>query len=254
MGTSTSHRSPSTPEWEQVRELYQQPNPSPGEIAARVTAALDAETRAGLSDQTVTTSLDSLLEAATTASHDGLERLLENLGVGGEPVALQVASGLRREADTRIARAGIASIFGEMGVAALTSSALDACGGAMEAASLGFDQVEANLGAWEKDNRMGALTLNFLGREMEQAYRYFVSRDLGDFVGSDSLPLLTDRNNLVAGVGSYCFDTTNSIWVPELDSRILNVMEVGVEQRVVQLQPLFAQAVEAGLSALAAGG
>jgi len=45
MGTSSSHRSPSTREWERVRELYRQYNPNPLEVLSRIVSALDRPAR-----------------------------------------------------------------------------------------------------------------------------------------------------------------------------------------------------------------
>ncbi len=254
MGTSTYHRSPATPEWERVRELYLQPNPSPGEIVSRVTAALDATTKAGLSDRAVTTCLDTLLEAATITSHRGLGALLQAPAEGLLQPGLQVAGHLRNLADARIAETNTTSLFGELGLAALTVSVLDACGGPDRAADLGPANIEASLGAWEAQERLGDLAINFLGREMEHAYRYFVSRDLSDFVGSDSVPQITDCSRLLSEVGDYCRTTASSIHVPQLHLAITQIMELGMQERISRLQPLYAEAVNASLVALAAGG
>ena len=83
MGTSTSQRSPATPAWDRVRQLYRQPNPEPGEVVGRIVAALDPETRAQMHGRGVVPSLDALLWGSHRVSHAGLAPLL---GEAGPPV------------------------------------------------------------------------------------------------------------------------------------------------------------------------
>jgi hypothetical protein len=254
MGTSTVHRSPSTQQWERVRELYEQRNAAPAEVASRVTAAIDPLVRTGLADAAVTTSLDTLLSASGVAATQGLEAVMAACEATGGPPALRVAASLRTTAGERVAAGHLSSIFGEMGLAALSCSALDACGGAGQVQLLDFAAVEANLGAWAREGRLGDLALDFVGREMEQAYRYFVSRDIGEFVGRGGLASVAQRNSLVSSVGAYCRNAGRSAAVPGLRAGITDALSLPREQRPGLLQPLLAQAIQSSLDALAMGG
>ena len=124
MGTSTWHRSPETEEWRHVRELYAQANPSPRDVVARIVAALDGETRAGLADPAVATCLGTLVEGAQLVAAEGMPATLERLRGGREPAALQMAAGLRDRAQRLVAAQGLASRFGDLALDAVGATAL----------------------------------------------------------------------------------------------------------------------------------
>jgi len=102
MGTSTSHRSPRTPEWRAVREAYSRGGVGPAEIVRRVLSAAGDDFRSLLADDAVRTCLLSLE------------------GPAGAPAAQ-----LRREAQERLGTQGQASVGGELALSALSRAALE---------------------------------------------------------------------------------------------------------------------------------
>ncbi|MBC7288997.1 MAG: hypothetical protein H5T86_13370, partial [Armatimonadetes bacterium] len=103
MGTSSSQRSPATPEWERVRELYRQPNPDPGEVAARIVQALDPATRRAMGDLGVAVCLDTALLASKQIAEVGLAQWLRAANIEpGAPPSLQAAAAARAQAQNRI--------------------------------------------------------------------------------------------------------------------------------------------------------
>ena len=122
MGTSASQRSPSTPEWDRVRELYQQPQPPPTEVVSRIVAALDPDSRQGLHDRAVTVCLDTLLWGSVSVAERGLEPLLATLGPLREPPVLVLAAGLRDHATDYVTARQAASRFGDLAIDALSNT------------------------------------------------------------------------------------------------------------------------------------
>ena len=129
MGTSSSQRSPSTAEWDRVKELYQQPHPLPGEVVSRIIQALDPDTRRGLHDRAVTACLATLLWGSTAVADQGLQQFLRRLPPIPAPSVVALAAGLRDTAAAYITTTGTASRFGELAIDALSNTVLNVAAG-----------------------------------------------------------------------------------------------------------------------------
>lgn len=82
MDPRTPHRSPTTPEWDCVRELYQQPNPAPGEIVKRIVDALYETTQLQVHDAAVVLCLDAVLWSSAETVYDPENLPLPDLSNG----------------------------------------------------------------------------------------------------------------------------------------------------------------------------
>ena len=123
MGTSSSHRSPSTPEWERVKQLYREPNPDPREVASRITSALDATTRQEMAGPGVACCLTHLLQASRQVADLGLATLVPDTSAA--PPLLAASEVIREQAERDIALHGFASRFSDLspcGVARLPAA------------------------------------------------------------------------------------------------------------------------------------
>ncbi len=257
MGTSTWHRSPETEAWRRVRELYAQPDPSPREVAARIVAALDPDTRAGMSDPAVVTCLGTLVEGAQLVATRGMAATLEHLGAEREPVAVQIAAGLRDRAERIIADEGFASRFGDLaleavGATALAIATLHAPGaGIME---LPLSIAESSFARFHHDRRLHDIAALFTGHELDRSFRHFVARDVADFVGGEGLPTVGHANRLQDAVAAQCREAWQAMTLDGYEDALATTLTMPPTERVLRLQPVMAAGIEQGLAWLGAGG
>jgi len=257
MGTSTWHRSPDTEAWQRVRELYAQPEPSPHDVVSRIVAALGPETRAGMSDQAVVTCLGTLVGASQLVAAEGMASALAGLGVGGEPAAVQMAAGLRDRAEGLIAEHGLASRFGDLALEAVGTTALAIAtvrapdAGIMEAS---LAVVEDGFSAFDREGRLHEVAALFAGHDLDRTFRYFVARDVGDFIGGEGLPTVSHASRLEDAVAAHCRDAWRSLQLAEYEELLVPTLGTPPAERVGHLQPVMAAAVAQGLHVLGAEG
>jgi hypothetical protein len=253
MGTSSSQRSPATPEWERVRELYRQPHPDPGEVAGRIVAALDPATRKGLSDRGVALCLDTALVAVKEVSETGLRGLV---GKVQEPAALQAAAVVRQQAQERIVRDGAASRFAELALDGLAVAVMEVASGGQAGRLLtaSTPQVEEHLARVVREGRLHVLARTFLGYDFDRVFRYFVSRDLSDFVGSAAFPDVGHAQQLLDRVAYYCRRCVTAVSWEDSEPVLQAAVARPEPERLPVVQDFLTRAVGWGLDAIAAGG
>lgn len=192
MGTSSSQRSPSTPEWERVRELYRGSNPDPDAISRRIVEALSPDVRSDMSGPGVAACLDAMLQAVV----GGGEALAEEVG----PLAgRSVAALTRTVAERRIAQAGAASRLADIALDALGASAVEY----LAAPTVPVALSQAWPGGVTDDGVIEA-TRCFLRNDMSRCFSYLVSRDLSELVGTPGLLDVGAARRLVHGVSDHC--------------------------------------------------
>ena len=253
MGTSTSQRSPATPEWERVRELYKQPNPQPGEVVSRIVAALSPETRQEMRGPSVASSLDGLLWGSARVAERGLAALLGDLSAPAGPPAIALAAGLRSHAHQYTTDGGLSSRFGELALDALGNSVMDVATLGQGLLTVTAEEVEANFARYAAQQNLSALGGNFLGHDFDQLFRHFVARDIGDFVGTEAFPTVSHSSRLLDDVAHYCRDTAAAIELASFEEQLRDTVALPIAQRIVQLEPVVAHGIAAGLEVLAGG-
>jgi hypothetical protein len=257
MGTSTWHRSPETEAWKRVRELYAQPDPSPEQVVSRIVAALEPETRAGMSDAAVTTCLGTMVDGVQQVDRHGIEQALTGLGVGREPVAVQMAAGLRGRAEQTIAGQGFASRYGDLALEAVGTTALAVA--TLSTSGAGIMEVplhlaERNFAHYSREDNLHELAALFVGHDLDRSFRYFVARDVADFIGGEGIPSVSHANRLEDAVAAHCRDAWSELALAEWEDRLGSVAERSPAERVELLSPVMAAGVDQGLDLLAAGG
>jgi len=257
MGTSTWHRSPETEEWRRVRELYAQPGVSPREVVARIVAALDPDTRAGMSAPAPVTCLGALVEGAQLVATRGMAATLDHLGVGREPAAVQMAAGLRDRAERIIADEGLASRFGDLALEAVGTTALAIA--TLHTAGAGIMEVplsvaESNFARFHRDRRLHDIAALFTGHELDRSFRHFVARDVADFVGGEGLPTVSHANRLQDAVAARCREARKALRLDDYEDALVPTLTMAPAERVVRLQPVMAAGIDQGLAWLGAGG
>jgi len=257
MGTSTWHRSPETEAWRRVRELYAQPDASPREVVARIVAALDPETRAGMSAPAPVTCLGTLVEGAQLVAARGLAATLDHLGAGREPAAVQMAAGLRDRAERIIADEGFASRFGDLALEAVGTTALAIAtlhsdgAGIME---VPLSVVEDDFARFPREGRLHDVAALFVGHELDRSFRHFVARDVADFVGGEGLPTVSHANRLQDAVAAHCREARQALTLDDYEDALAPTLSVAPAERVALLHPVMAAAIGQGLAWLGAGG
>lgn len=226
-------------------------------MVGAIVQALDLETRAEMSGPPVAVCLDTLLAGSRQVSHEGLPGYLGALGVArtGPPI-LSLASALRDMSANRIATARAASRFAELALDALAVTAMEAATGNQAGGFLSLDEatVEANFGGYASQGRLWQLSRAFLGHDLDRAFRYFVSRDLSDFVGTSSFPHVGAAQSFLDGVGRHCRSTTSALDFHSAEPWLQEVVAAPDARRLVAVQEFLGQMVDQGLSLLGAGG
>jgi len=253
MGTSTAHRSPATPEWEQVRELYKQPNPLPGEVVGRIVAALSPETRQQMRGPSVAYDLDALLSGSYQVATQGLAELLAGAQAFAAAPVVSLAAVLRDQAQQRITEARISSRFGELALDALSNTVMDVAAGGRGILQAEPAQVEADFGRYFTEQNLAALGERFLGHDFDQVFRYFVARDIDDFVGTEAFPSVSHSSRLLDEVARYCRDTSAAVSLTDFEEQLQQSVQLAIPERIKLLEPVVAEGITAGLDVLAGG-
>jgi len=253
MGTSSSHRSPSTPEWERVKQLYREPNPNPREVASRITSALDAETRQEMSGPGVACCLRSLLQASTRVGDGGLAALLPP-GTEAPPL-LAASEAVREQAEREIARRGLASRFADIALNALATTVFEAgAGPSAELFNVDLATAEAGLATYAREHGLHRLALTFVGHDFDHLYRYFVTRDVSEFVGGPGLPTVAEASQLRDAVSRYCRDAVGELEAAVHEEALAAALRQDEAQGLASVQDVLADLNDRGLQRIAAAG
>jgi len=253
MGTSTSHRSPSTPEWERVKELYRRPNPDPKEVASRISQALDEATRNEMAGGGVACCLAELLRASQIAAEKGLAALLPDLPQA--PPLVLAAENIRQCAEQAIARRGFASRFSDIALNALATSVFEAgAGPAAELFNISLAHAEAQLRSYYEQQNLHRLALIFVGQDFDHLYRYFVTRDTSDFVGGQGLPTVSAASQLRDAVSRHCREVIAQIEATAYEATLAAALHAEEEEGLYTIQDVMRQLMLEGWQRLAAGG
>ena len=250
MGTSTSQRSPGTPQWEAVRDLYRAGVRDPAEISRGIVHALDENVQAQMAGRGVVTCLDSLLDGARSAARSPLTGPLENVAS-----ALGAAGSLRVAAERRLAINGLGSRFSDLALDALGSSALDALtigASASSLSELAVDPVIA-LSAFHNEGRLHELAQRFLSQDVDRCFRYFVTRDISEFVGADVLPTVGDARALTDDVAAHCSGLAGALPFAPHENELQEVRSLDPTDRVALMQVPFRHLMAASLDVISGG-
>ncbi len=253
MGTSASHRSPATPEWDRVRELYQEPHPAPGQIVSRIIAALDPATRHELHDQAVVGCLDTLVWGSAAVAEQGLEEFLAGFPAITEPPVVALAADLRDRATNYIVASGAASRFGELAVDALSNTVLSVAAGEQGLLTVRAAQAEDNYASFARQGNLSQLGVHFFAHDFDRVFRYFVTRDLSDFIGTEALPTVSAGSRLEDQVARYCRSGAQQIDLSAYEDQLQQIVTLPIHDRIQRLQPLAAKGIIRGLEVLAGG-
>ena len=256
MGTSAWQRSPETEAWRRVRELYTEREPSPAEVASRIVAAIEPDTRAAMSDAAVASCLGTLVTAARGVEEVGLPAVLADLGVGTEPAALQIASGLRGHAERLIVEAGAASRFGDLALDATATTAFAMATGSTAGTGLlelPLVTVAGNFASYGREGSLHTAASLFVGHDLDTVFRYFVARDLPDFVGGPGLPTVAEANQLEDAVAAHCKGSWRRLDLADHEDLLAEAAGLAPPQRLELLSPVLATGIGQGLDVLGAG-
>jgi len=251
MGTSTSQRSPATREWDLVRELYQQPNPSPGEVVGRIVEALDEAARRRLHDAASVRCLDAVLHGSAALAQPGAALPVAEPSTGVP--ALDLAGSLRAAAQESIARDRVASLTGSLALDAIIPTVLESLGPTPTWTEFPAETVVSLYARYAHERDLAGLVGQFCGHDFDRVFRYYVTRDLSDFVGQPAMPTVADAARLVAGVGDFCRVRGSLPTLRHREQDLQEIVGLPAEVRVKELQPLTEETIRAGLANLTGG-
>lgn len=241
VGTSSSQRSPSTPEWERVRELFRAGNPDPDAVSRGIADALSPQVRSEMSGPGVAACLDTMLQAVV----GGGEALAREVGpLGGRSLAALA----RTVAERRIARAGAASRLADIALDALGAGVVETL--ATSVASLALSPVSPK-GVTEDDVTEAARC--FMRHDMSRCFSYFVSRDLSELVGTPVLPDVDAARRLVRGVSDHCRRAVDRVEPVGAGDLLPAYLEPARSGRGPLLSGVLEQMVRDSLDAIATG-
>jgi hypothetical protein len=254
MGTSSSHRSPATPEWERVRELYRRRDPDPGHIASSIVSALDADTRSQMAGPGVALCLSTLLRTSHDLSEQGLAGFTAASAPLAAPPLLGLAQRLREQAELRLTDRDLASRFADIGLNALGTTVLEVgAGGAAGAFHVTDSQAADNLGAYAGQQHLGDLARYFLVHDFDHLFRYFVTRDLSDFIGSDSLPTVSDGSRLRDAITSHCRDVAGRVPAQMFEGSLARAVVAEDDAGLQQMGDVWSELMNSGLQLVVIG-
>jgi len=240
-----------------VRELYRQPNPEPGQVAGRIVQALDSLTRVAMCDRGVALCLDTMLTGAQQVATSGLGALLDDAGMPpAGPVALSFAAALRGTAQERIVEWSAASRFAELAVDGLAVAAMEIATGGRPALLTGVTPAEADarIAGYAHEGRLHELSGHFLGYDLDRAFRYFVDRDLSDFVGTPAFPTVGQAHQLLDGVASFCRDSISRLPLGSAEPLLGDALAAPETERLPRLQSFLLDTMGQGFDLIGAGG
>ena len=250
MGTSTSHRSPATAEWDRVRELYLTVNPTPGEIVGRIVAALDDVAQQRFSDAAAVRCLDAVLAGSLELAEGGAAALVVR---PGESAALRLAQNVRSAAQNRLGAEGVASVTGTLALEAIPPAVVEALGTPVAWPELPPETVASQYARFTTDQNLSDLSGQFLAHDLDRVFRYFVTRDLSDFVGESAAPTVADAARLVSGVGDFCRERAGVANLRQYEQDLQEIVRTPAERRPRDLEPLWRSGIQEGLAGLAGG-
>jgi len=252
MGTSNYQRSPSTPAWEHVRDAYRAGTRDPAEVSRRVVLALAPQTRELMAGPGVATCLRTLLDGARAAAQHPVEAPLRNA-----TSVLTAAGALRSEADRRLALGGHASTYCAIALDALGASAVMALSPATgpDLPNALAPLPLARLADTYRHGHLHALTQRFIVADMDRCLSYFVSRDLSQFVGTDSFPTVSDARRLTSDVGFYAGRVASAVPLTGYEDRLQAALSSEQAQgRVHGVHDILGEAFRESLDAIQGGG
>ena len=253
MGTSSSHLSPSTPEWERVKRLYRKPNPEPGTVVSLITAALDDGTRAELSGPGVACCLRQLLQASATVAAEGLSALIQPDGT--VPPLLAVSEAIRQRAERDVAREGFASRFSDLALNAVATAVFEAgAGGSPDIFHIPFSRTEQELASYCRDGRLHRLALTFVGHDLDHVFRYLVARDSSEFIGGAGLPTSAVASRFRDTISHYCRQSTAAVEAAVHEEALAAAVRAADGEALPFVQGVLTDLNSVSLQRLAAGG
>ncbi len=249
MGTSTTHKSPTTPEWERVRDLYRADEPPAAEVSRRIALALDAAVREEMGGAGVVTCLEVLLEAAREAADAPAAGLLTTVAS-----VLGAAGVLRAAAERRLGLRGQGSRFADLALDALGTSLVDGllAQEAVPAFPALTGDAGARLAAFSTERRLHELAGRFISQDVGYCFRYFVTRDIAEFVGTGALPTVAHARALAENVGNHCRTLASDLPFARHEDLLHSAVMAPAAARAGLLHAPLAGLIEQGLAKIAA--
>jgi hypothetical protein len=220
-------------------------------VVSRIVAALDEATQQRLHAEAPVRCLDALLHGSAGAAAPGAVWPTVTPSTGC--AALDLAAHLTSTAEASVGAARAGSLFGTLAREAIAPTLIASLQAPVAWVELPPETVQTQYGRWAREGRLSDLAAEYVAQDLGQTFRYFVTRDLADFVGRPHLPGINAARALTESVADYCRTRTGLSLTARWEQDLQEVMTLDREQRVPALTPLMSQAVQTGLANLAGG-
>ena len=221
-----------------------------------IVSAIDPVTRESMSDSAVATCLGTLVAGARRVEQQGLPTVLSDLGVSTDPAALQIAAGLRDQAERTIAGQGLASRFGDLALDATATTAFAMAARSSDSAGLielPLPVVARNFATFGREGALHETAARFIGYDLDSVFRYFVARDLPDFIGGRGLPTVAEASQLEDAIAAHCRNAWRRLDLSAFEQDLAELIDLPPEQQAQALSPALAVGIGRGLDVIGAG-
>jgi hypothetical protein len=212
---------------------------------------LDEASRARLHDAAAVCCLDTVLHASASLAAPGAA--LPPVATGTGVPALDLATALRATALDRISAAGVSSVTGALALDAIPLTVVDSLGAGSAWSDFPAATVLSRYSRFAREEDLSLLAGAYCGHDLDRAFRYFVARDVSDFIGDAGLPTLRESARLADSVGALCLQRASAPVLRRHEQDLQEIMTLTPDLRVRALEPLLHESVDLSLSALAGG-
>jgi hypothetical protein len=215
----------------------------------RIVAALDDASRARLHDAAAVCCLDTVLHGSAALAEPGAA--LPPVPLSSGIPALDLATALRATALESISSAGVSSVLGALALDAIPPTVVDCLSSGSDWSDFPASTVLSRYSRFAREGDLCVLAGEYCGHELDRAFRYFVARDVSDYVGAAGLPTLQESARLADSVGELCRRTGSAPVLRRHEQDLAEIVTLARDQRVRALEPLMHESVSASLAALA---
>jgi hypothetical protein len=113
--------------------------------------------------------------------------------------------------------------------------------------------VADSFSRYGRDHEVDKLASLFVGHDLDGTFRYFVARDVPDFIGGQGIPTVAEASQLEDAVAAHCREAWREVDLSEHGERLAGTVDLSPGERVQALSPVMSAGIAQGLELLGAG-
>jgi hypothetical protein len=139
-------------------------------------------------------------------------------------------------------------MFSDLALDALGTTIVGALSAGTDAAYAIYD-TPATLGVLGGAEGIHGLAHGFLTDDIDRCFRYFVTRDINDFIGTDALPTIAAAQSLADDVATHCRRIAAGVALDAHESRLREAAaETQTDRRLAVVRNVFAGSLNGSLA------